>query len=313
MPVKVKSDSIYGGGVNDEIYKAVLGDNRLMAAKAPKYYDFQFLNVTRLLQLWKQEFESQQQTEPPGLLTPVPAAPAPVVPPLSAEQLKEREQLLAQGFPDWLKKDLINFVKLSEVYGRKYVDKFDSKVEGKTPEQVQQYAKVFFERFEELHNHDKYMKRIERGESIMNKIDTYNQMLQWKTKQYKNPWAEMRFNYGQNKGKQYTLEEDRFIICMAAQTGYGQNTTDWETVRAEIRRAWEFRFDWFFKSRSAAELQRRCDILVRLIEKEYVEEQKKQGVKVNKPNTTGKRKATSQKGPPAKKRRKNEDEDDGDE
>lgn len=35
--------------------------------------------------------------------------------------------------------------------------------------------------------------------------------------------------------------------------------------------AWQFRFDWFFKSRNAAELQRRGDTLIRLVEKENEE------------------------------------------
>jgi SWI/SNF-related matrix-associated actin-dependent regulator of chromatin subfamily A member 5 len=72
----------------------------------------------------------------------------------------------------------------------------------------------------------------------------------------------MKFNYGQNKGKHYTEEEDRFIVCMTAQLGYGS----WEEVRNEIRKCWDFRFDWFFKSRTGAEIQRRCDSLIRIIE-----------------------------------------------
>eukprot|EP00957_Ditylum_brightwellii_P177499 13519097-Ditylum_brightwellii.AAC.1 len=36
----------------------------------------------------------------------------------------------------------------------------------------------------------------------------------------------------------------------------------------EICRAWQFRFDWFFKSRNAAELQKQCDVIIKLIEKE---------------------------------------------
>ncbi|CAN0241061.1 unnamed protein product, partial [Ectocarpus fasciculatus] len=49
--------------------------------------------------------------------------------------------------------------------------------------------------------------------------------------------------------------------------GYG----NWEVIRMEIRKAWQFRFDWFFKSRNAAELQRRGDTLIRLVEKENEE------------------------------------------
>jgi len=51
---------------------------------------------------------------------------------------------------------------------------------------------------------------------------------------------------------------------MTNELGYGQ----WDALKDEVRRAWQFRFDWFIKSRSAAELGRRVDSLIRLIEKE---------------------------------------------
>ena len=41
-----------------------------------------------------------------------------------------------------------------------------------------------------------------------------------------------------------------------------------------IRRAVQFRFDWFFKSRNAQEIQKRCDAVVRMVEKENDEVRK---------------------------------------
>ncbi len=52
--------------------------------------------------------------------------------------------------------------------------------------------------------------------------------------------------YGANKGKAYTEEEDRFILCQIHTLGYGQ----WDELKAAIREHWRFRFDWFFKSRT---------------------------------------------------------------
>ena len=49
-----------------------------------------------------------------------------------------------------------------------------------------------------------------------------------------------------------------------AEMGYGE----WEQLRLEIRSAWQFKFDWFLKSRTTEEIKRRCEVLVRLIEKE---------------------------------------------
>eukprot|EP00897_Mesotaenium_endlicherianum_P003066 jgi/Mesen1/2788/ME000170S01898 len=78
-------------------------------------------------------------------------------------------------------------------------------------------------------------KRKWRREEIMKSIAK-------KLDRYKNPWYEMRIQYGQNKGKYFTEECDRFIF----------------------RACPLFRFDWFVKSRTAQELARRCDTLIRL-------------------------------------------------
>lgn len=57
---------------------------------------------------------------------------------------------------------------------------------------------------------------------------------------------ELKLQYGANKGKAYTEEEDRFILCQVHQLGYGS----WDELKAAIRDHWRFRFDWFFKSRT---------------------------------------------------------------
>jgi hypothetical protein len=46
-----------------------------------------------------------------------------------------------------------------------------------------------------------------------------------------------QINYGANKGKAYTEEEDRFIVCSMAKLGYGS----WDDLKAEIRKHWRFR------------------------------------------------------------------------
>ena len=81
---------------------------------------------------------------------------------------------------------------------------------------------------------------------------------------YSDPMHELQLDYGSNKGKAFTLEEDRFLICKMAELGYGA----WDLLQLEIRRAWQFRFDWFLKSRSTSDLNRRCDSLMRIIERE---------------------------------------------
>lgn len=187
---------------------------------------------------------------------------------LTEEETRERTDILSRGFVDWSRKDFMNFIKGCETFGRDNIAAVAPVVEGKTFEEVLAYSKVFWARYAEIADHDRYIRRISRGEEQLNKIERHNKLLQWKTKKYPNPWSDLKFNYGQNKGKQYTEEEDRFLVCITAQIGYG----DWKAVRLEIRRSWQFRFDWFFKTRTPQELQRRVDSLLRILDREHKDE-----------------------------------------
>jgi SWI/SNF-related matrix-associated actin-dependent regulator of chromatin subfamily A member 5 len=62
----------------------------------------------------------------------------------------------------------------------------------------------------------------------------------------------------------FNEEEDRFLVCMLNVLGYGA----WDALKVEIRRSEQFRFNWFMKSRTGEELHRRCDALIRILERE---------------------------------------------
>ena len=68
----------------------------------------------------------------------------------------------------------------------------------------------------------------------------------------------------------------RFLVCMLHKLGFDKENV-YEELRAAVRNAPQFRFDWFIKSRTAMELQRRCNTLIMLIEKEMneIEEREK--------------------------------------
>jgi hypothetical protein len=61
--------------------------------------------------------------------------------------------------------------------------------------------------------------------------------------------------------------QDAFLLTMMHRHGYGAA----RRIQLEIRRAWQFRFDWFFKSRSPQEIQKRCDVLIKIVERELEE------------------------------------------
>uniref|UniRef100_A0A2K5CPX3 SNF2 related chromatin remodeling ATPase 1 n=1 Tax=Aotus nancymaae TaxID=37293 RepID=A0A2K5CPX3_AOTNA len=190
--------------------------------------------------------------------------------PLTPEETEEKEKLLAQGFTNWTKRDFNQFIKANEKYGRDDIDNIAREVEGKSPEEVMEYSAVFWERCNELQDIEKIMAQIERGEARIQRRISIKKALDAKIARYKAPFHQLRIQYGTSKGKNYTEEEDRFLICMLHKMGFDRENV-YEELRQCVRNAPQFRFDWFIKSRTAMEFQRRCNTLISLIEKENME------------------------------------------
>uniref|UniRef100_A0A4W3JES4 SNF2 related chromatin remodeling ATPase 1 n=1 Tax=Callorhinchus milii TaxID=7868 RepID=A0A4W3JES4_CALMI len=195
--------------------------------------------------------------------------------PLNQKESEEKEKLLTQGFTTWNKRDFNQFIKANEKYGRDDIDNIAREVEGKSPEEVIEYSAVFWERCNELQDIEKIMAQIERGESRIQRRISIKKALDAKMARYKAPFHQLRIQYGTNKGKNYTEEEDRFLICMLHKMGFDKENV-YEELRQCVRNAPQFRFDWFIKSRTAMELQRRCNTLISLIEKENSEIEEKE-------------------------------------
>lgn len=47
----------------------------------------------------------------------------------------------------------------------------------------------------------------------------------------------MRLAYGSNKGKNYTEEEDRFMVCMLHKLGFEKDNV-YEDLRSAVRYVW---------------------------------------------------------------------------
>ncbi|KAF6206099.1 hypothetical protein GE061_017324 [Apolygus lucorum] len=190
--------------------------------------------------------------------------------PLSEEEVTEKEKLLTQGFTNWTKRDFNQFIKANEKYGRDDIDNISKEVEGKTPEEVRAYSEVFWERCNELQDIDRIMAQIDRGEMKIQRRASIKKALDTKMSRYRAAFHQLRIAYGTNKGKNYTEEEDRFLVCMLHKLGFDKENV-YEELRAMVRCTPQFRFDWFIKSRTALELQRRCNTLITLIERENQE------------------------------------------
>ncbi|KFK26100.1 hypothetical protein AALP_AA8G202800 [Arabis alpina] len=237
--------------------------------RMPQLHDFQFFNIQRLTELYEKEvrhlMQTHQKTQMKDTIEIDEAEE--VGDPLTAEEVEEKEGLLEEGFSTWSRRDFNAFIRACEKYGRNDIKCIASEMEGKTEEEVERYAQVFKDRYKELNDYDRVIKNIERGEARITRKDEIMKAIGKKLDRYRNPWLELKIQYGQNKGKLYNEECDRFMICMVHKLGYG----NWDELKAEFRTSSLFKFDWFVKSRTSQEFARRCDTLIRLIEKENQE------------------------------------------
>jgi SWI/SNF-related matrix-associated actin-dependent regulator of chromatin subfamily A member 5 len=223
---------------------------------------------------------------------------------LTAEEKIEKEDIYAEGFPDWSRKDFKSFCTSLERHGRYDFNSICQDVvteTGKEPAEISRYFVAFWANYQRILEWSKILEKVERGEKKIQRLrqirevihekverhleDTFGHLFGPDSKVYGSDvpipsvaellhysWPKLKINYGtSNRGKGYQEEEDSFLVCMMYRHGYGAA----ERIRMEIRRAWQFRMDWYFKSRSAADIQKRCDLLVKIVEREMEEAHKK--------------------------------------
>ncbi|PAA63931.1 hypothetical protein BOX15_Mlig021231g1 [Macrostomum lignano] len=265
----------------DAYFKEALRQAEPKAPKAPRppkqpiVQDFQFF-PSRLIELLEQEVlafrKSINYRVPPGEPDrEEQQAKIDEAEPLTEAEQKEKESLLEQGFTNWSRRDFQQFVKANEKHGRDQIDKICQEIEGKTPEEVREYAQVFWRRHGELTDNERILAQMQRGEAKLARRQAIKRSLDVKMGRYRAPFHQLKIHYGTNKGKAFTEEEDRFLICYLHKLGLDTENA-YELLRHAVRQTPQFRFDWFLKSRTAMELQRRCNTLITLIEKEMGDE-----------------------------------------
>lgn len=223
---------------------------------------------------------------------------------LSEAEEEEKRRLLSEGFPDWGRKDFKSFCSALERHGRYDFASIarDVAIEtGKDRHEIQRYFVAFWTHYQRILEWGKILEKIERGEKKILRLRQIRDAIQEKVERhledtfgphYRNrpsdanaklpsvaemlhySWPRMRINYGSSntRVKGYKEDEDAFLICMMYRHGFGAA----ERIRMEIRRAWQFRFDWYFKSRSAQDIQKRCEALIKIVERENEELRKKE-------------------------------------
>jgi SWI/SNF-related matrix-associated actin-dependent regulator of chromatin subfamily A member 5 len=230
---------------------------------------------------------------------------------LTDAEEQEKAKLLSEGFPDWSRKDFKAFCTSMDRHGRydyAAISRDVANETGKTLQEIQRYFVAFWTNYQRINDWPKILEKVERGEKKILRLRQIRDAIQEKVERHledtfgafygedsngKIPpvaellqysWPKMKINYASSgRGRGYQEEEDAFLVCMMYRHGYGAA----ERIRMEIRRAWQFRFDWFFKSRSAQEIQKRCDLLVKVVERENEDLRKKEEEEARKKNDNG--------------------------
>lgn len=281
---------------------------RLKYRREPVTHDFMFFEVARLQEIFAAE---RQAVDDFNKATEVAIKADKDLPPVPAKgQLlpqdveEERTRLLAAGFSNWTRREYQSFLRGVERHGRQNIEMIASDIgDSKTLDEVHEYSDAFWKLgSKHLDSWSRVLKGIEDGETKIQRRQEMEKALSVKVARYKDPWRELDIIYSGTRSKTFIDEEDRWLVCMTEQLGYGR----FEILKAEVRKAWQFRFNWWIKSRTPAELRRRIDSLIRFIEKENSEIAEAERLEKRRKANAAKRKRDSASGSvlkPTKKRK----------
>lgn len=132
--------------------------------------------------------------------------------PLTPEELEYKEKLASQGFSSWGRRDFSTFCKASERYGKYDYASLSREIGTKTPQEVQEYAAVFWKRYKEIEGWEKIISNVEKGEFRLSKGKAIQDMIMSKMRKICNSPHKIGIPYSHNKSKNYTPEEDAFLV-----------------------------------------------------------------------------------------------------
>jgi len=185
---------------------------------------------------------------------------------LTKAEFKEMSSILKKGFPDWTKKEYDIFVNDADLYGKKSIDIIAKDITTKSKEDIIKYSKVFWEIIEELPEGQRILKNMEKKEKLEKQKNHSSRLISKKCEnlgddEYEN--IKIVFPPG-NHQSEYTYEDDQYLIFVTNKYGYG----NWDDILREVKTSEDLLFNYYLKSRNKAEIQKRVDYLVKLIEKE---------------------------------------------
>ena len=153
---------------------------------------------------------------------------------LTEEEEELKEQLLAEGFGEWGRRDLLNFVRGCAEYGYRDLHSIAAEIEGKTLTEVKKYSAVFWERGpDELQDWEKHRAKIEEGERKREKLEDMQLAVSMKCRQVDHPLFEMDVDglLSAAQARVFGASADRFLLWATDRLGWGE----WDTIREQVR------------------------------------------------------------------------------
>jgi SWI/SNF-related matrix-associated actin-dependent regulator of chromatin subfamily A member 5 len=133
---------------------------------------------------------------------------------LTEEEVIQKQELLATGFPEWEKKEINTFIEGMKNYGRDAFDKISEDIPTKTLLEIEQYSEVFWENILTLANGEKIMKGVEKREKERKHLKNIESLISSKVKAYQFPRTEMKFKFVKYDDESlYSKDEDAALIC----------------------------------------------------------------------------------------------------
>ncbi|KAG7890527.1 hypothetical protein KL905_004075 [Ogataea polymorpha] len=192
---------------------------------------------------------------------------------LTDEEEQLKQELLTQGFHNWSRRDFYQFISLNVKYGRTAVSSIAAEFEDKTYEEVKEYAQAFWNNIASIEGYERYVGQIEAGEEKIRKVKIQKEALRRKMAETSCPLLELTLKFPPSSSlssskRVFSEAEDRYLLVQLYRLGL--DTEDvYERILEQIRLSPMFEFDFFFQSRNATEINRRCATLLGCVVKEY--------------------------------------------
>ena len=147
--------------------------------------DYRFFhNPDRLKELIEREFESKYSGYFKGV----------EIVEFTDEERIEKQVLLETGFTNWDRRDYQKICQALELYPREEASAIADHIGTKTPDEVEKYLKVFFERIETLNDYSNIKKKLIKADAVHSFKRQAPMLIRQKVTAYEHPVEEMVIN-----------------------------------------------------------------------------------------------------------------------